>query len=323
MSSTNANITNAGGLVVFDQTSNGTYSGVISDGRQMEASTGPLLSGSLVKDDLTGASAGNVTLAAVQAYSGGTFIEAGTLTLGVANAIASSSGVDLGRVGGPPDADAHRPRPGHRNAGADSPTIPFKGLMDEAGNNTAVQLNNNTLTLNIASGGVFSFGGVIGGTGGLVMTGGGAEFLNGASTYTGATTVNGGLLSVNGSIASSSLTTVNAGGALGGNGFVGNTIRQWRHVGARQQYYRRIGTLTVTGNLAFTTAATNISSRSRRRLQIWPRFREQQISRELFRSFRLMAPTGSTSPIRSCPPEAAWAARSSIRWHCRTSSSVR
>ncbi len=33
--STNANIANAGGLVVFDQTTSGTYSGVISDGKQM------------------------------------------------------------------------------------------------------------------------------------------------------------------------------------------------------------------------------------------------------------------------------------------------
>src|SRR5262249_55728723 len=39
ISSGNANITNAGGLVVFDQATNGTYSGVISDGRQMEATT--------------------------------------------------------------------------------------------------------------------------------------------------------------------------------------------------------------------------------------------------------------------------------------------
>jgi hypothetical protein len=36
-----------------------------------------------------------------------TYIEAGTLTLGVVNTIASSSGVDLGRVGG---AVCNRPR---------------------------------------------------------------------------------------------------------------------------------------------------------------------------------------------------------------------
>ncbi|WP_164177089.1 hypothetical protein, partial [Streptococcus pneumoniae] len=66
----------------------------------MQASCTAKLAGSLVKDDSTGANGGNVTLAAVQTYTGGTFVEAGTLTLGVANAIASSAGVDLGRVGG-------------------------------------------------------------------------------------------------------------------------------------------------------------------------------------------------------------------------------
>jgi autotransporter-associated beta strand protein len=252
VSSGNANIANAGGLVVFDQATSGTYGGVISDARQMEASTGPLLSGSLVKDDSTGASSGNLTLAAVQAYSGGTFVEAGTLTLGVANAIASSSGVDLGRVGGPTGTGA---------AGAKDPITAtlalnanntIQGLMNEAGNNTAVQLNSNILTLNVASGAAFGFSGVISGTGGLVMTGGGAEQLTGTSTYTGATTVNGGLLSVNGSIVSSSLTTVNAGGTLGGNGFVGNTLIN----GGTLSPGNSIGTLNVVGNLAFTTAAT-------------------------------------------------------------------
>ena len=38
-----------------------------------------------------------------------------------------------------------------------------------------------------------------------------------------------GCLSVNGSIASSSLTTVNAGGTLGGSGIVGNTLVTRRH----------------------------------------------------------------------------------------------
>ena len=254
VSSTNANIANAGGLIVFDQISTGTYSGVISDARQMGASTGPLLSGSLVKDDSTGASAGNLTLGAVQAYSGGTFVEAGTLTLGVANVIAASSGVDLGRVGGSTATQIANSAPNTATLvlGANN-TI--QGLMDETGNTTAVQLNNNVLTLNIASGGVFGFGGVISGAGGLVMSGGGAEFLNGLSTYTGATTVNGGLLSVNGSIASSSLTTVNAGGVLGGTGFVGNTTVNGGMLAPGNNSTGAIGTLTVNGNLAFTTAA--------------------------------------------------------------------
>jgi autotransporter-associated beta strand protein len=252
VSTTNANITNAGGLVVFDQATNGTYSGVISDGRQMLATSGPMLSGSLVKDDSTGASGGNLTLAAVQAYSGGTFVEAGTLTLGVANAIASSSGVDLGRVGGPLGVGA-APAGGPVTATlALLANNTIQGLMSETGNNTAVQLNANTLTLNVANGAVFNFGGVIAGTGNLVMSGTGAEFLNGTSTYTGTTTVNGGLLSVNGSIATSSLTTVNAGGALGGTGTVGNTLVNG---GTLVPGNNATGTLNVNGNLVFTTAA--------------------------------------------------------------------
>jgi autotransporter-associated beta strand protein len=257
----NANIANAGGLVVFDQATSsgtsisGTYSGVISDARQMLATTGPLLSGSLVIDDSTGNSSGNLTLAAVQAYSGGTFVEAGTLTLGVVDTIASSSGVDLGRVGGPLGTGAAP------TAGPVTATLALladntiQGLMSEAGNNTAVQLNNNTLTVNVASGGVFDFGGVISGTGALVMSGSGAEFLNGTSTYTGPTTVNGGLLSVNGSIASSIQTTVNAGGALGGTGTVGTTTINGGILAPGNNATGATGTLSVTGNLAFTTAA--------------------------------------------------------------------
>jgi autotransporter-associated beta strand protein len=76
--------------------------------------------------------------------------------------------------------------------------------------------------------------------------------LSGASTYTGATNVNAGSLSVNGSIASSSLTTVNAGGTLGGNGTVGNTTIN----GGTLAPGNSIGTLTVQGNLVFTAAAS-------------------------------------------------------------------
>lgn len=251
ISSGNANIANAGGIVVFDQTTSGTYSGVISDARQMRATTGALLSGSLVKDDSTGASSGNVTLAAVQAYSGGTFIEAGTLTLGVADAIASSSGVDLGRVGGPLGSGAATGNTVTATLALNANNT-IQGLMNETGNATAVQLNGNTLTLNIAGGSSFSYGGVISGSGGLVMGGAGAERLTGTNTYGGPTTINGGRLSVDGSIASSSLTTVNAGGTLGGNGFVGNTVVN----GGTLSPGNSIGTLNITGNLTMAAAAT-------------------------------------------------------------------
>jgi T5SS/PEP-CTERM-associated repeat protein len=79
----------------------------------------------------------------------------------------------------------------------------------------------------------------------------GNTILTGNSTYTGPTTVDGGTLSVNGSIASST-TTVNAGGALGGIGTVGDTTIN----GGVLAPGNSIGTLTVAGNLVLTTAAS-------------------------------------------------------------------
>ncbi|WP_148203826.1 hypothetical protein [Nitrobacter winogradskyi] len=65
-------------------------------------------------------------------------------------------------------------------------------------------------------------------------------------------TVNDGTLLVNGSTASSSLTTVNAGETLGGGGTVGNTLVN----GGTLSPGNSIGTLTVAGDLVFTSAST-------------------------------------------------------------------
>lgn len=79
----------------------------------------------------------------------------------------------------------------------------------------------------------------------------GNTILTGTSTYTGPTTVDGGTLSVNGSIAGT-LTTVNAGGTLGGIGTVGDTTIN----GGALAPGNSIGTLTIAGNLVMTTAAS-------------------------------------------------------------------
>ncbi len=65
--------------------------------------------------------------------------------------------------------------------------------------------------------------GCVPGIGNLEKVGTGTLILSGTNTYTGTTDVNGGILRVDGSIASSSLTTVNANAALTGVGSVGNT----------------------------------------------------------------------------------------------------
>jgi autotransporter-associated beta strand protein len=64
--------------------------------------------------------------------------------------------------------------------------------------------------------------------------------------------IDGGTLRVDGSIATSSLTTVNAGATLGGNGIVADTVIN----GGTLSPGNSIGTLTVQGSLVFTAAST-------------------------------------------------------------------
>lgn len=63
----------------------------------------------------------------------------------------------------------------------------------------------------------------ISGSGSVIKDGAGILTLTGINTYTGATNVSAGTLIVNGNISSSSLTTVQSGGTLGGSGTVGRT----------------------------------------------------------------------------------------------------
>lgn len=97
------------------------------------------------------------------------------------------------------------------------------------------------------------FDGAVSGAGELQKDGAGALNLTGNSTYTGATTVSGGTLAVNGSIASSVLTTINAGATLGGNGTVGNTVI---NAGGALAPGNSVGTLTVQGSLILQAAAS-------------------------------------------------------------------
>jgi autotransporter-associated beta strand protein len=92
------------------------------------------------------------------------------------------------------------------------------------------------------------------GPGSLEKVGSGTLILSGINTYTGTTTVNGGILRVDGDISQSSLTTVNAGGALFGAGIVGNTT-----IAAGGIYAPGDGgpgsSMQVLGDLAFQSGA--------------------------------------------------------------------
>lgn len=88
----------------------------------------------------------------------------------------------------------------------------------------------------------------ISGTGNLTKLGLGALVLDGTHSYTGETIVKAGALSVQGSIAASKLTTVGAGGMLGGIGTLGNTVIASGGVLAPGN---SIGTINVAGDITF------------------------------------------------------------------------
>ena len=123
-----------------------------------------------------------------------------------------------------------------------------------AGNTIVVGGNNLSTTVSGVIADVNPCGCGPAGSGNLEKAGSGTLILSGVNTYTGTTTVNGGLLQVDGSIASSSLTSVNAGGALTGLGTVGNTTIASGGIFAPGN--STPGTsMTVSGNLAFQSGA--------------------------------------------------------------------
>ncbi|WP_158923581.1 ParB-like protein [Acidisphaera sp. S103] len=213
-------ITNAGGTLVLDQATTGNFTAVMTDGQA--AGQGPTLSGSLVKADSTGSNGGNVTITQAQQYSGATTVEAGTLTLGATNAVATSSGVTLGTVG---SGGAANLALGANNT--------VQGLNSVAGNTTGVQLNGKTLTLQQASGTTSSFGGNITdtGTGSLATTGTGTVALSGSNSIggnlsvgTGTFSQTGGSLTVGGNVTNNGTMAVNGTTASYGGTFTNNGL---------------------------------------------------------------------------------------------------
>jgi autotransporter-associated beta strand protein len=143
---------------------------------------------------------------------------AGTLTLTGANTYTGTTTISAGtlRLG---------------NGGASG------SIVGDVTNNAAFAFNRSDL---------FTFGGLISGTGSVQQNGIGTTVLTNNNAYTGATAVNGGALIVNGSIASSSGLTVDPGALVGGTGFLPTTT-----INGTLSPGNSIGTITVSGNLAF------------------------------------------------------------------------
>ncbi|MEY3480684.1 MAG: polymorphic outer membrane protein, partial [Verrucomicrobiota bacterium] len=179
--------------VIFDQTTNGTYSSIMSG------------SGSLTKN-----SAGTVTLSGANSYSGGTVVNAGTLagsTTSLQGAISNSSVVEFsqstnGTYAGVVSGSGSLVKSGSGTVtlgGANSyngGTLISAGAL--SGDTTSLQgaiTNNATLVFNQSTGG--SYSGTLSGNGVLTKSGSGTLTLSGNSSgYSGVATVGGGTLAV-------------------------------------------------------------------------------------------------------------------------------
>ena len=213
-------------------------------GKTLTITSGSIFNGIITDGGIGGGTGGNLVIAngAAQAL-GGTNTYTGTTT------IAAGGELDLFSPAGSIATSSSVINNGIFDISLLGTDTSIKSLSGAA--TGVVNLGSSTLTFTNGNG---NFAGVIqdGGAGGGIAMAGGTQVLSGINTYTGNTTINGGLLTINGSIATSALTTVNAGGTLGGNGIVGNTTIN----GGTLAPGNSIGLLTVQGNLIFTAAAS-------------------------------------------------------------------
>lgn len=204
---------NAPGAILTTGVNGSIFSGVISG------------SGGLNK---TGA--GIFTLSGNNTYIGSTTISSGTLKMGIASALSTSTAVTSN---GTFDLDDFSQNIGSLSGGG-SVTLGVNPLT------TLTLGNDNTIT---------AFSGNISGSGGLTKVGSGMLMLTAANTYTGPTIINDGHLHIGGSITSD--TTVGSSGSLRGNGTViGNVISNGSiKPGAS------IGVLHVIGNVTLNNGS--------------------------------------------------------------------
>ena len=180
------------GQVIFNQDTNGLFSGNIFG------------TGSLVKSG-----AGTLTLAGLQAYTGGTFITGGAIegntttlqgtivTSGTGRIIFNQAidGIFAGNFGGTGSltkTGAGTLTLTGQGAITGGTLIAAGGLVGSTQNLQGPVVNNGALTLNQSFSGLFS--GNISGTGSFFKAGAGTVILDGNNSYTGGTTISGGAL---------------------------------------------------------------------------------------------------------------------------------
>jgi autotransporter-associated beta strand protein len=221
--------------------------------------------GKLIFESIAASGIREVILSGNNTYSGITYIDSGAVVANSTTALSSNSAFQVNK-------GATLTLSGFSNTIASLADGVSGGgvVQNAAAGGTA------TLTISGAAGGTNSFSGVLqnGGIGGipaivegpikeepegnsvlaLVKDGPSTQILAGINTYTGTTTINGGVLEVDGSIASSTMTTVNANSVLTGVGTVGNTT-----VASGGTLLPGNGipgsSLSIAGNLAFQSGA--------------------------------------------------------------------
>ena len=200
---------------------------------------------------------GSLTFAGTNTFAGILFVNGITVTVAPGGQLMGNSGdLEIGALG-------------TVNLNNSAQTI---GALQSFSGGTLNLAVGHTLTLDIPAGEEINFmSGIIAGAGSLVKAGAGIQTLSSSSTFTGTTTINGGTLNVTGSIATSSLTTVNVGGALTGTGTVGALLVNGGTVSPGDGIYAGLsptvihagsttlssGTLLIQINSANGTAGTN------------------------------------------------------------------
>ncbi|UUY07009.1 autotransporter domain-containing protein [Pseudomonas sp. J452] len=179
---------------------------------------------------LTQSGSGTLVLNGDNAYTGGTRINAGTLSIDADSSLgARSSSLSIG------NGTLHT-------------------QQSFASNRSVILLGDTSFTQ--ASGSNFILNGEIGGSGSLTQRGDGALFLSGTNSYTGTTELNSGSLFVNSSITASSQLTTTPATFLGGTGTLPqSTVGGSVSPGAARD---SSGTLSIAGNLTTTPTASYV-----------------------------------------------------------------